>query len=54
MSCQFFPPDIDEESVTAKSDLCLFMESKDPVMEGSGIIIPRAHRETVFNLTTDE
>jgi diadenosine tetraphosphate (Ap4A) HIT family hydrolase len=33
---------------------CLFLEVRDPILIGSGIIVPRAHRETVFDLTADE
>lgn len=30
------------------------MDTGDPVMVGSGMILPRAHRETVFDLTKQE
>jgi diadenosine tetraphosphate (Ap4A) HIT family hydrolase len=33
---------------------CLFMQYYDGIPEGSGLIIPKAHRETVFNLTAIE
>ena len=37
-----------------ENDLCLFLQRPEPVLIGSGLIIPRAHRETVFDLTAAE
>jgi hypothetical protein len=42
------------EKVLLMNDRCLFVEVRDLVLVGSGIIVPRAHRETVFDLTLDE
>lgn len=33
---------------------CLFIPTHDAVLIGSGLIVPRAHRETVFDLTPEE
>ncbi len=33
---------------------CLFIQKPQKVLIGSGIIIPKKHRETVFDLTKDE
>jgi len=33
---------------------CLFLRQPEPVLIGSGIIIPRQHRKTPFDLTMEE
>jgi diadenosine tetraphosphate (Ap4A) HIT family hydrolase len=33
---------------------CLFVQQPETVLIGSGIIIPRHHRETLFDLTAEE
>lgn len=42
--------------VTLENEHCVFLERMDldQALKGSGIIIPRAHRSTVFDLTADE
>ena len=41
--------------VYIENDLCLFANSDDEeVLRGSGIIVPKAHRRTVFDLTPAE
>jgi diadenosine tetraphosphate (Ap4A) HIT family hydrolase len=30
------------------------MDTGDPILVGGGMILPRAHRETVFDLTKEE
>jgi len=47
--CTLVPADI-----LLSGDHCLFIDTRDPVLAGSGMIVPRAHRETVFDLTPDE
>lgn len=42
------------DEVIIENDLCLFLQRKEAVLSGSGLIIPRAHRETIFDLTPDE
>jgi diadenosine tetraphosphate (Ap4A) HIT family hydrolase len=37
-----------------ENEYCLFLQLKKPDIEGSGIIIPKEHRETVFDLTEKE
>ena len=54
MSCPFCPPGVYRKSLGADNDLCLFIEEDDPVLKGSGIIVPKAHRETAFDLTPEE
>jgi len=41
-------------SVVLENELCLFIQQENSTPAGSGIIVPRAHRETVFDLTPAE
>jgi diadenosine tetraphosphate (Ap4A) HIT family hydrolase len=40
--------------VTLQNEYCVFIECIDNVLEGWGMIIPKQHRETVFDLTREE
>ncbi len=42
------------DEILLEGELCRFIESRDPVLLHSGMIVPRAHRETVFDLTPEE
>lgn len=42
------------KSVILENELCLFLQEPQPVLLGSGVIIPKEHRETVFGLTEGE
>ena len=37
-----------------ENDLCVCIENIEPILIGSCIIIPKAHRVTVFDLSNDE
>jgi diadenosine tetraphosphate (Ap4A) HIT family hydrolase len=52
--CPFCPPRLDDGQVTLGNGECLFLQQPQAVLVGSGLIIPRAHRETVFDLTDVE
>jgi diadenosine tetraphosphate (Ap4A) HIT family hydrolase len=54
MSCPFCPPALSVAQVVLENAHCLFLQQTEPVLEGSGLIIPRRHRQTVFDLTEDE
>jgi diadenosine tetraphosphate (Ap4A) HIT family hydrolase len=54
MLCPFCPPALSVAQVVLENTHCLFLQQTEPVLEGSGLIIPRQHRETVFDLTEDE
>lgn len=54
MSCPFCPPALGVAQVVLENAHCLFLQQTDPVLEGSGLIIPRRHCQTVFDLTEDE
>jgi diadenosine tetraphosphate (Ap4A) HIT family hydrolase len=53
-------PFCDVETLRRESDLfvenalCFYAAVASDILPGSGIILPRAHRETVFDLTTGE
>lgn len=53
-TCPFCPARIKKGEVLADNDLCLFLTLDHPVLTGSGIIVPRAHRETVFDMRPEE
>ena len=52
--CPFCPSNLDESKIRESNRLCAFFQGGDPVLIGSGIIVPRAHRETVFDLSSKE
>jgi diadenosine tetraphosphate (Ap4A) HIT family hydrolase len=40
--------------VVLENEFCIFIECNDEILEGWGMIIPKKHRETVFDLTYEE
>jgi diadenosine tetraphosphate (Ap4A) HIT family hydrolase len=54
LTCPFCPPALASEEVVLRNDLCLFLQQPQPVLVGSGLIIPLTHRETAFDLTPAE
>jgi len=54
VSCPFCPPKVNDNAVLFENELSLFIDLKHPILEGSGIIVPRAHRQSAFDLTTEE
>lgn len=54
MSCPFCSPTLDQSQVILENMHCLFLQQPEPILIGSGMIIPRRHRETVFDLTAEE
>ncbi|MEN8173650.1 MAG: HIT family protein [Chloroflexota bacterium] len=54
MACPFCPPAVIQEQVILENKYCLFLQQDEPVLIGSGLIIPRAHRETAFDLSAEE
>ena len=54
VTCPFCPTRIKADEVLADNYLCLFLTLDHPVLSGSGIIVPRAHRETIFDLQSEE
>ncbi len=43
-----------DQGIVLGNELCVFLQEPQEVLIGSGIIVPRAHRETVFDLTGEE
>lgn len=55
MYCPFcFPEKDKEQSIVLSNEYCLFVQKPQPVLFGSGLIVPKTHRETVFDLTPQE
>ncbi|NOU96404.1 HIT domain-containing protein [Paenibacillus sp. LMG 31456] len=52
-ACPFCPP-IKTEELIMESEYCLFIANTDDTLAGSGMIVPKQHRETVFDLTPEE
>jgi diadenosine tetraphosphate (Ap4A) HIT family hydrolase len=55
MTCPFCYLEHNERQlVVLENEHCQFLQEPQEVLIGSGIIIPKEHRETVFDLTEDE
>lgn len=52
MSCPFCNPDTNK--IVLENDYAIFIQTEQPILIGSGLIIPRFHSETVFDLTEVE
>lgn len=52
--CMFCPASIDQDEVILENNLCLFLQNEGSILAGSGLIVPRAHRETAFDLSNEE
>lgn len=51
MDCPFCNLELDkEQQVVFQSDHCLFLQKPQNVLIGSGVIVPKSHRETLFEL----
>ena len=54
MNCPFCPPKVNDNAILLENDLSLFIDLKHSILQGSGIIVPKAHRQSTFDLTTEE
>ncbi|MDR6882414.1 HIT domain-containing protein [Bacillus sp. 3255] len=55
MSCPLCFPEKDrEQSIVLSNDYCIFVQKPQEVLIGSGLIVPKMHRETAFELTPEE
>jgi len=52
VNCPFCAPDL--RRIALENAHALFLIGTEPVLVGSGVIVPRAHRATVFDLTPEE
>jgi histidine triad (HIT) family protein len=54
-ACPFCDPkETDGQRVVLENEHGWFIQQPQPLLVGSGIIVPQAHRETVFDLTEAE
>ncbi len=55
MSCPFCHPDAhDAQHVLLENAHCRLLRKAQDVLEGAAVIVPKAHRATVFDLTEEE
>ncbi|WP_066172363.1 HIT family protein [Bacillus marinisedimentorum] len=53
--CPFCHPETDHrQHIVYENELVLFLQKPQPILKGSGLIVPKKHRETVFDLTKEE
>ena len=55
--CPFCHPHEDpHQHIVIENDTCYFLQHDDhqTILEGSGVIVPKAHRQTTFDLTPEE
>jgi len=43
-----------EQKVVLSNKYCMFLQKPQEVLIGSGVIVPKNHRETIFDLSKDE
>lgn len=48
------PEMIEDQKAVLSNEHCLFLQMPQKVLKGSGLIVPRKHRPTVFDLTEEE
>ncbi|WP_108671309.1 HIT family protein [Peribacillus acanthi] len=54
-SCPFCNPfSFDGQEIVLENEHCLFLQIPQDVLIGSGVIIPKLHKETVFDLSIEE
>jgi len=54
LSCPFCEPQVSGQALVEKDEQCMFIDLQHEILAGSGIIVPRVHRETPFDLTEAE
>ena len=54
MSCPLCPPNLPANEIILENEYCLFLQRNESILMGSGLIITRVHRETVFDMTAEE
>jgi diadenosine tetraphosphate (Ap4A) HIT family hydrolase len=54
-NCLYCSIDSDlEQKIVLSNKYCMFLQKPQEVLIGSGVLVPREHRETVFDLSKDE
>jgi diadenosine tetraphosphate (Ap4A) HIT family hydrolase len=54
MKCEYCYVSLDFQRIVLENENCMYLQLLKPEIEGSGIIIPKKHRETVFALSEEE
>jgi len=54
MSCPFCEPQVERELVVDRNERCVVIDLHHEILAGSCIIVPKVHRETLFDLTESE
>lgn len=54
MTCPFCEPRVANEPMVDSDDYCLVIDQENEILQGSVLIVPRAHREGPFDLTPEE
>ena len=52
--CIFCEHLAERTEIVLENTLCVFLQREETVLIGAGLIIPRAHHETIFDLTPEE
>lgn len=52
--CPFCESNVNQNEILFSNEHCLFLQGNDPILIGSGLIVPRQHRSTVFELESEE
>jgi diadenosine tetraphosphate (Ap4A) HIT family hydrolase len=52
--CAFCDPGLRRREMQIENEYCIFLQHHQEVLIGSGIIIPKAHRRTVFDQNENE
>ena len=57
VGCPFCEPEKDKDQVIVfENEFCMYLQhpKHQDILEGSGLIVPKVHRQTVFDLTQEE
>jgi diadenosine tetraphosphate (Ap4A) HIT family hydrolase len=55
MNCPLCNPESDKnQTIVLSNEHCLFVQKPQEVLIGSGLIVPKKHKETVFDLSEEE
>ena len=52
--CPLCPAALDRGKIKESNELSFFFDLEHPILSGSGMVLPKAHRETVFDLSPEE
>lgn len=52
--CKFCPTSLDPAEIVLQNAVCVFIQNAESAVNGLGLILPRVHRETVFDLMPEE